>query len=159
MAPAIYIPSSRFAALAATAAIVLSSCGGDRKTSAGAAPRAPETHDERLASEQLATFLSAMDAGDDARACATMTPALRKAITTELRIESEPGTCRTRAADVYSPAKAPGNPDAALKHIRVAADTATATVTANATGPLATGPVESVVVLKRRQNRWLIANF
>ena len=101
----------------------------------------------------------AMETGDDARACATMTPKLRQAITTELRIESEPGTCRTRAADVYSPAKAPGNPDAALKAIRLAGDRASAIVSANPTGELATGPVESIVMLERRQNRWLIANF
>ena len=82
-----------------------------------------------------------------------------KAITTELRIESEHGTCRTRAADVYSPAKAPGNPEATLEEIRIAGNRATAIVTANPTSELATGPVESIVVLERRANRWLIANF
>ena len=145
--------------MAATGAIVLGSCGDDGKVPVRDAQPAPKTHDERLAGEQVATFLSAMEAGDDARACGTMTLKLRKAITTELRIESEHGTCRTRAADVYSPAKAPGNPDSALKGIRVAGDRATAIVTANPTSELATGPVESVVVLEQHENRWLIANF
>lgn len=158
------IPPSRcrtavVAAVAATGAIALSSCGGDGEVAARDANPAAGTHDERLAGEQVATFLFAMEASDDARACATMTPALRKAITTELRIESEPGTCHTRAADVYSPAKAPGNAEATLKEIRVAGNRATAIVTANPTSELATGPVESVVVLRRRENRWLIANF
>jgi len=147
------------AVVAATGAIALSSCGADREGPARDANPAPKTLDERLAGEQVATFLLAMEASDDARACATMTPELRRAITTELRIESEPGTCHTRAADVYSPAKAPGNPEATLKEISVAGNRATAIVTANPNHVLATGPVESVVVLKRLENRWLIANF
>jgi hypothetical protein len=65
----------------------------------------------------------------------------------------------TRAAVVYSPAKAPGNPAATLRQIRVAGNRATAVVTANPTRELATGPVESIVLPKRRENRWLIANF
>jgi hypothetical protein len=147
------------AGVAAAGVIALGGCGGDGEVSARGAEPAPKSHDERLAGEQVLTFLSAMEAGDDARACATMTPGLRKAITTELRIESEQGTCRTRAADVYSPAKAPGNPEATLKEIRVAGNRATAIVTARPTSELATGPVESIVVLKRSETRWLIANF
>jgi hypothetical protein len=64
------------------------------------------------------------------------------------------------AADVYSPAKAPGNPDATVTQIKVVRNEATATVTAaTPKNELATGPVESDVLLERRGNRWLIANF
>ena len=101
-----------------------------------------------------------MQAKQHARVCAMLTLKLRRAITTELRIESVPGTCRTRAADVYSPAKAPGNPDATVTQVKVARNEATATVSApTPKNELATGPVESDVLLERRGNRWLIANF
>jgi hypothetical protein len=149
---------SRLVLVLATGAIAAGSCGGDAEIP-GAGKPVPSTHDERLATEQVAEFLSAMEASDDARACATMTPKLRHAITTELRIESEEGTCRTRAADVYSPAKAPGNPDTAITEIKVVGSRATAIVTANPNSDLATGPVESVVTLNRQGKRWLVANF
>jgi hypothetical protein len=60
---------------------------------------------------------------------------------------------------VCSPAKAPGNAGATITRLDVAGDRATATVTANATGELATGRVESIVLLRRRANSWLIADF
>jgi hypothetical protein len=149
---------SRLVLVLATGAVAAGSCGGDAEIPAAGKP-VPSTHDERLAIEQVAEFLSAMEVSDDARACATMTPKLRHAITTELRIESEEGTCRTRAADVYSPAKAPGNRDAAITEIKVVGNRATAIVTANPNSDLATGPVESVVTLNRQGKRWLVANF
>jgi hypothetical protein len=124
----------------AAAAVALGGCG------AGGASR-----DERLAREHVERFLHAMEASDDARACATMTPRLRRAITTELRIESEPGTCSSRAADIYSPAKAPGHAGAAISRIEIAGDRATATVAA--------GDVDSAVMLRRRGDGWLIADF
>ena len=160
MTRAVRSSPSRLVVLVTTGAIALAagSCGGDAAIPAAGKP-VPRTHEQRLVAEQVAAFLSAMEAGDDARACATMTPKLRHAITTELRIESEEGTCRTRAADVYSPAKAPGNPDAAISGIEIVGKRATAIVTANPNSDLATGPVESVVVLDRRGNRWLVANF
>jgi|SRR5918994_7975807 hypothetical protein len=136
---------SPLAIMAAAAVIWLGGCGGDS--------------DQRRAIRHVEQFLAAMEAGDDARACAAMTPQLRDAITTELRIESEQGGCLTRAADVYSPAKAPGNAGATITRIEVSGDRATATVTADATGELATGSVESVVLLSRRGNRWLVSNF
>jgi len=84
---------------------------------------------------------------------------LRQAITTTLRIRSVGGSCRTRAADIYSPAKAPGNAGAQVSSIEVDRKTATATVTATPPGDLATGPVESDVALQRQGSRWLVANF
>ena len=124
--------------LAIAAMLALGGCGDDR--------------DERLAAGQVERFLAAMDAGDDASACATMTRGWRRAITTELRIESEPGTCATRAADVYSPAKAPGNDGAAIARIDVAGDRATATVTA-------AGGIKSSIELSRDGAGWRIADF
>jgi hypothetical protein len=144
---------------AVSGAIVLGACGGAAHPPAADSEPEPRTRDEQLAARQVEAFLAAMQAHDDASACATMTPTLQRAITTELRLESEPGTCRTRAADIYSPAKAPGNADATVRNVTAVGDRATATVTATATGELATGAVESVVRLKRHGHRWLIADF
>jgi hypothetical protein len=150
----------RVTVVAAVGAIVLGGCGGDAGGGRGEGSPGSGTHDERLATERVQEFLSAMQGKEHARACAMMTPKLRRAITTELRIESVSGTCRTRAAGIYSPAKPPGNPDATVTQINVVRDEATATVTApKPRNELATGPVESDVLLERRGNRWLIANF
>jgi hypothetical protein len=146
--------------VAAVGAIALGGCGDDAGGRRGDGTPAPASHDERLATQRVRQFLSAMQGKQHARVCAMMTPKLRRAISTELRIESAPGTCRTRAADVYSPAKAPGNPDATVTQVTVARNQATATVTAaKPKSDLATGPVESNVLLERRGKRWLIANF
>jgi len=150
---------SRLALAAAVGAIALGGCGDDPEIRAASARPEPTSPDERLASKRVEEFLSAMEAKDDARACAMMTPRLRQAITTTLRIRSVGGSCRTRAADIYSPAKAPGNAGAQVTSIEVDRKTATATVTATPPGDLATGPVESDVALQRRGSRWLVANF
>ena len=149
----------RLAVTAAAGAIVLSGCGDDPDTRAASAKLEPTSPDERLATQRVEDFLTAMEAKDDARACAMMTPKLRQAITTTLRIESVGGSCRTRAAHIYSPAKAPGNADAKVTNIELAGKAATATVTATPTGDLAAGPVESDIALQRRGSRWLVANF
>ena len=115
--------------------------------------------DERLATQRVEAFLAAMEAKDDARACAAMTPKLRQAITTTLRIESVGGTCRTRAADIYSPAKAPGNVGAEVTHIEVDDRKATATVTATPRDDASNGQIESDVALQWRGGSWLVANF
>jgi hypothetical protein len=88
-----------------------------------------------------------------------MTSGLRRGITENLRSDALPGNCRTRAAHVYSTAKAPGNPDATVVTIRVVGNRATATVTAKPTSGVAGGPVESDVQLEKRGSRWLIADF
>jgi hypothetical protein len=151
---------TRVTLVAAAGAIALGGCGDDAGGRRGEARLTSASHDERLASKRVEEFLSAMQRKQHARVCAMMTPKLRRAITTELRIESVPGTCRTRAADIYSPAKAPGNPDATVTQIKVVGNDATATVAAaKPNNELATGPVESDVLLERRGNRWLIANF
>jgi hypothetical protein len=152
--------ANRVTVVAAVGAIALGGCSDDAGGRRGERRPASGSHDERLAVQRVEEFLSAMQGKQHARACAMLTPRLRRAITTELRIESVPGTCRTRAADVYSPAKAPGNPEATVTQIRVVRNEATATVTAaKPKNELATGPVESEVLLERRGNRWLIANF
>jgi len=119
----------------------------------------PRTHDERLATQRVKQFLSAMEQHDHARACSMMTPKLRRAITINLRMDSDTGTCHTRAADVYSPAKAPGNTDPRVVQLKILRDRATATVTATSNSALAAGPVESNIMLERRGEQWLIANF
>ena len=150
---------TRLALAAAASAIALGGCGDDPETRAASVKPKPTNPQARLASQRVAEFLSAMAAKDDARACAMMTPKLRQAITTTLRIRSVGGSCRTRAADIYSPAKAPGNAGAKVTNIEVDRNTATATVTATPPGDLATGPVESEVALQRRGSRWLVTNF
>jgi len=114
---------------------------------------------ERLATDRVDEFLAAMDARDDARACAMMTSALQRGITANLRSDAEPGDCHSRAAHVISAAKAPGNPDAEVLDVRVAGARATATVRAKPTGDIVAGPVESDVLLERSGGRWLISDF
>jgi hypothetical protein len=144
---------------AAVGAIAVGGCGDDPETRAAGARPSATSPDERLATRRVDEFLAAMEAKDDARACAMMTPKLRQAITTTLRTDSVGGSCRTRAADIYSPAKAPGNAGAKVTSITLDGTTATATVTATPRDDLATGPVESDVALRRRGGAWLVANF
>jgi hypothetical protein len=147
------------AVAAAVSAMAVAGCGDDHENRAASA-RAPATSpDERLAIQRVDEFLSAMESKDDAHACALMTPKLRRAITTTLRTDSVGGSCRTRAADIYSPAKAPGNAGAKVTSIRLDGNTGIATVTATPSDDLATGPVESDVALQRRGGAWLVANF
>jgi hypothetical protein len=151
---------SRLALVVVTVAIALGGCGDGAGTPDADGRSAPRTQDERLASQRVQEFLSAMEQRDDARACAMMTSGLRRGITENLRSDALPGSCRTRAGHVYSPAKAPGNADATVVKIRVVGSRATATVTAKPTRDVATGPVvESDVWLEKRGSRWLIANF
>jgi hypothetical protein len=114
---------------------------------------------ESLASRQVSDFLAAMEARDDARACAMMTPTLQRGITDNLRSDADPGDCRTRAAHLISAAKAPGNPRAEVVDVQVDGGRAVATVRARPTGDVVSGPVESEVRLERRDGRWLIADF
>ena len=65
---------SRLALAAAAAAIALSGCGDDPETRAAGEAPAPASPDERLATQRVEAFLTAMEAKDDARACAMMTP-------------------------------------------------------------------------------------
>jgi hypothetical protein len=143
----------------ATVAIALGGCGDDAATQDVDGGSARRTQDERLATQRVQEFLAAMEQRDDARACATMTPDLQRGITSNLRSDALPGNCRTRAAHVYSAAKAPGNADATVVRIRVVGSRATATVTAKPTSDIAAGPIESDVWLEKRGSRWLIANF
>ena len=152
-------PRSATVLLAFVATTIPIGCGDDRATRHAAHAAAPPSHDELLVSRRVREFLAAMERDDDARACSTMTPKLRRAITVELRIESVGGTCRSHAADIYSPAKAPGNVDARIVGIRVDGDRATATVTARSTGELATGTAESDVLLERLGDGWWVADF
>jgi hypothetical protein len=154
-----WLSPSRLALVAAAGALTLGGCGDDADIRAASGAPEPASPEERSATVRVQEFLSAMEAKDDARACAMMTPKLRHAITTTLRIESVGGTCRTRAADIYSAAKAPGNADARVTSIALDGNTATAAVTAKLKSDPAAEPVESDVMLKRGAGGWLIANF
>jgi hypothetical protein len=145
--------------VAAVFAVAVGGCGDAAGTRVAHGKPSPPTPDEQLATQRVAEFVSAMEANADARACAMLTPKLRRAITINLRMDSLAGTCHTRAADVFSPAKAPGNANATVTKINVVGTGATATVTAEPTSDLASGPIESEVRLTRHGGRWLIANF
>jgi len=147
------------ALVAAAGALAIGGCGDEEQTPNATRGTTPMSYDERRAGQRVEEFLAAMAAGDDAGACALMTPKLRRAITTTLRTDSLSGTCRTRAADIHSPAKAPGNAGATVAAVHVDGSSATATVTAEPEDELATGAVESDVLLELRGSRWLIANF
>jgi hypothetical protein len=150
----------RMALLAVFAVFALDGCGDDAPP-AGQDSRTPLARSpaEQQVAARVRAFLAAMDERDDSRACAMMTRKLQHAINVELRVETQPGTCQTRAADVYSPAKAPGNENARITNVRIAGDRATVTVTARSTSELGTGQVESDVFLVRRPAHWLVANF
>jgi len=131
--------------LAAVTALALAGCGEE--------PGAPrETADQRLVRQQAERFLAVMEARQDARACRMMTRTLQNGISFSLERRALPGSCRTRAAHIYSPAKPPGHEGARVKAVAVDGNTARATVTAP-------GVVETDVQLERAGNGWKIANF
>jgi ketosteroid isomerase-like protein len=139
------VPRTLNASLAVVlVAVGMGGCGDDPKAGA---------------TQQVRDFLEAMEARDDARACAMMTATLQRGITANLRSDADPGDCRARAAHVISAAKAPGNPKAEVVEVQVDGERAVATVRARPTGDVAAGPVESEVRLERRDGRWLIADF
>jgi hypothetical protein len=153
-------PTRRVALAAMTCAIAMGACGEETEAPTANGTPAPTSREERTATQRVQEFLAAMEAKEDARACQMMTPNLRRAITSALETRALPGTCRTRAAHMYSPAKAPGNAEATVKTLTITGSRATATVTAKPTSAAASaGLVESDVQLEKRDGRWLIANF
>jgi hypothetical protein len=134
------------------AGLATAGCSDDRADERAAAATPAPTADERHATERARWFLLAMEARQDARACEMMTRRLRHGITFFLERNDEPGSCRTRAAHIYSMAKAPGHPDARIKTLELGDGAATAVVTAR-------GGVESDVELRKVAGRWLIADF
>ena len=135
----------RHSSIAAVAALALVGCADE--------PSAPrESADQRLVRLQAEQFLKVMEARQDAKACRMMTPTLQRGISFSLERRSLPGTCRTRAAHIYSPAKPPGHEGARVKAVRVTGPKALATLTAP-------GVVEADVQLEKTGNGWKIANF
>jgi hypothetical protein len=134
------------------AALATAGCSDDRRADRAERATPAPTADERHATERARGFLLAMEARQDARACKMMTRRLRHGITFSLERNHEPGNCHTRAAHIYSMAKAPGHPGARVKALALDDGTATATVTAP-------GGVESDVELSKVAGRWLIADF
>jgi hypothetical protein len=87
---------SRLAVGAVTVAIAVGGCGHDAGAPDPAGGSVPRTQDERLATQRVQAFLSAMERRDDARACATMTSGLRRGITENLRSDALPGNFQGR---------------------------------------------------------------
>jgi hypothetical protein len=81
-----------------------------------------------------------------------MTPKLQHGITFFLERNAEPGNCHTRAAHIYSSAKAPGHPGARITTVDLNGGTANATVTAP-------GGIESDIELQEVTGTWKIADF
>ena len=99
------------AAAIALSALALLGCAqekaGDRTAQAKAQQPPPQTAEHQRVRDSTQSFLVAMQARQDARACRMMTHRLQHGITFFLERNAEPGNCQTRATHIYSPAKAP----------------------------------------------------
>jgi hypothetical protein len=82
---------SRLALVVVTVPIALGGCGDDAGTPDADGRSTPRTKDERLATQPVQEFLSAMEQRDDACACAMMTSELQRGITSNLRSDALPG--------------------------------------------------------------------
>jgi hypothetical protein len=143
------------AAGATVAAVTLLGCGqeqGAGRTAQAKAQQPPQAAEYQRVRQNAQSFLAAMQAHEDARACGMMTPRLQHGITFFLERNAEPGSCQTRATHIYSPAKAPGHPGAHIKTIDLSGATANATATAP-------GGIESDIQLRKVTGTWKIANF
>ena len=143
------------AAGVALTALTLLGCAQEQaadRTAQAKAQQPPQTAEHQRVRESAQSFLVAMQAHQDARACRMMTPKLQHGITFFLERNAEPGNCQTRATHIYSPAKAPGHPGARIKTIDLNGATANATVTAP-------GGIESDIELRKVTGTWKIANF
>jgi hypothetical protein len=142
------------AAGVALTALTLLGCGqeqGADRTAQAKAQRPSQTAEHQRVRNSAQSFLVAMQAHQDARACGMMTPRLQHGITFFLQRNAEPGNCRTRATHIYSPAKAAGHPGARITTIDLHGATAHATITAP-------GGIESDRAPKVTDT-WKIANF
>jgi hypothetical protein len=151
----VYRRMGYLAAAIALSALILLGCAqekaGDRTTQAKA-QQPPQTAEHQRVRESTQSFLVAIRAHQDARACRMMTHRLQHGITFFLQRNAEPGNCQTRATHIYSPAKAPGHPGARITTIDVKGATADATI-------IAPGGIESDIELQRVTGTWKIANF
>jgi hypothetical protein len=100
----------------------------------------------------LSTLAVGKDKGDNARACAYLTPALRKSIDQQLRMRGEHGNCRTFAANWTGRSTPPGNRGAHVTDVVVSGKTASASLAAP---PDRTSEVK----LRRVGGHWLIENY
>jgi hypothetical protein len=119
-----------------------------------------ERSDRSEAEDAARAFLAAMEARDDRRACALLSPRLNRALDDSFRTSPRlerprrlaDSTCENSAAHLISPAKAPGHRGALIRRLQVSGDSATATAAAP-------GQVESEIELERRDGRWRVSNF
>lgn len=143
------------AAGVALTALTLLGCGqeqGADRTAQAKAQQPPRTAEHQRVRNSAQSFLVAMQARQDARACRMMTPRLQHGITFFLERNAEAGNCQTRAAHIYSSAKAPGHPGTHITTIDLHGATANATVTAP-------GGIDSDIELRKVTGTWKIANF
>ena len=124
----------------------------------GASPtrRPAESPEARAVRATVQRWLSSLTVGhkkgDNARACAYLTPALRKSIDVQLRTRGETATCRTFAANWTGGSTPPGRPGARITTVVVTRATAQV-------GLAAPPDRESEVRLRRVDGRWLIDNY
>lgn len=138
----------RASASSVTAIVLLlaAGCGGS-----GSA-RPAQSNAQREVGTTVTGWLKALTAGDNARACAYLTPGLQRSIDTQLRIRGETTTCRTFAAKWTGGTKPPGRAGAHVTSVVVTG--AKADVTLKAPPDL-----ESDVLLQKLGGRWLIQNY
>jgi hypothetical protein len=129
----------------ALAAVALAACGGGGGSSGQSA-------EQRAAATTLETWLGAMAAGEDRRACDGLTVGLQRLIDQQLRQRAIHATCRTYAARWTSGVRVPGHKGANVTEVLISGARATATLTAPP-------DLESEVRLQKVDGRWKVANY
>ncbi|HYZ30351.1 MAG TPA: hypothetical protein VE570_14910 [Thermoleophilaceae bacterium] len=100
----------------------------------------------------LSTLSVGKEKGDSARACAYLTPALRKSIDQQLRMRGEHAKCRTFAANWTGRSTPPGNRGAHVTDVVIKGNSASA-------GLAAPPDRTSEVKLRKLGGHWLIENY
>ena len=124
---------------------VLAACGGGGGNSQAKQVRS-------TVDAWLSTLSVGKEKGDDARACAYLTPALRKSIDQQLRMRGEHANCRTFAANWTGRSTPPGNRGAHVTNVVVTGSRARA-------GLAAPPDRTSEVKLRKVGGHWLIENY
>src|SRR4051794_16083276 len=86
---------------------------------AGCGGGSSETPAEHQVRTTVEAWLGALRSGDDERACASLTPGLRKSIDVQLRMRGEKQRCRTFAARWTGGSTPPGRRGARVTMVRV----------------------------------------
>jgi hypothetical protein len=128
-------------------------CGG------GSSSDSPRPHGSVPAQQVRTTVQGWLDSltvgsrhGDNVRACAYLTPGLRKSIDEQLRVRGERASCRTFAANWTGGSTPPGRPGAHITRVAVTDGSASVSLAAPPDR-------ESEVRLQHVRGRWLIDNY